>query len=142
MAAMVPDAPSTVQPTDIDLGEGADLLGAPQRHSLGRIGETGRPGETTWSNFICRSSHPVAALFHIGFKTAALVLYVFYGWIGLSYVNAFISVALLCAADFWTVKNVSGRLLVGLRWWVRVKEDGENEYLYESAPGLTVPPLD
>jgi len=21
------------------------------------------------------------------------------------------------ALDFWTVKNVSGRLLVGLRWW-------------------------
>ncbi len=27
---------------------------------------------------------------------------------------------LLLAFDFWTVKNVSGRLLVGLRWWNEV----------------------
>lgn len=26
----------------------------------------------------------------------------------------------LLAFDFWTVKNVSGRLLVGLRWWNKV----------------------
>lgn len=39
---------------------------------------------------------------------------------------------MLLAFDFWTVKNVSGRLLVGLRWWSYVKEDGSNEWIYES----------
>eukprot|EP01050_Picozoa_sp_SAG11_P010429 SAG11_NODE_1041_length_6056_cov_5.902468_6_plen_102_part_00 len=29
---------------------------------------------------------------------------------------------LLLAMDFWTVKNVSGRLLVGLRWWNEIME--------------------
>jgi hypothetical protein len=38
----------------------------------------------------------------------------------------------LIAFDFWTVKNVSGRLLVGLRWWSYVKEDGSNEWIFES----------
>jgi len=40
---------------------------------------------------------------------------------------------LLLAFDFWTVKNVSGRLLVGLRWWNYVKEDGATEWVFESA---------
>jgi hypothetical protein len=30
-------------------------------------------------------------------------------------------VTLLLAFDFWTVKNVTGRLLVGLRWWNEVR---------------------
>jgi hypothetical protein len=41
-------------------------------------------------------------------------------------------VVLLLAFDFWTVKNVSGRLLVGLRWWNEVREDGTNEWRFES----------
>ena len=44
----------------------------------------------------------------------------------------FIAVILLLAFDFWTVKNVTGRLLVGLRWWNRVKEDGTSEWVFES----------
>jgi hypothetical protein len=40
---------------------------------------------------------------------------------------------LLLAFDFWTVKNVSGRLMVGLRWWNYVKEDGATEWVFESA---------
>ena len=30
------------------------------------------------------------------------------------------------------MKNVTGRLLVGLRWWNYVKEDGSNEWVFES----------
>lgn len=35
----------------------------------------------------------------------------------LSNVIIFIFVLIISALDFWTVKNVTGRLLVGLRWW-------------------------
>mmetsp|Transcript_28419 Transcript_28419/g.77845 ORF Transcript_28419/g.77845 Transcript_28419/m.77845 type:complete len:140 (-) Transcript_28419:195-614(-) len=38
----------------------------------------------------------------------------------------------MLAFDFWTVKNVSGRLLVGLRWWSEVRDDGATEWKYES----------
>ena len=44
----------------------------------------------------------------------------------------FVICIILLAFDFWTVKNVSGRLLVGLRWWSYVKEDGSNEWIFES----------
>ncbi|VDK72811.1 unnamed protein product [Cylicostephanus goldi] len=35
--------------------------------------------------------------------------------------------------DFWTVKNITGRLLVGLRWWNFVDENGNNHWKFESA---------
>lgn len=38
------------------------------------------------------------------------------------------------AADFWVVKNITGRLLVGLRWWNKVDpESGATSWIYESA---------
>ena len=53
----------------------------------------------------------------------------------MDFVTTFVVVVLLLSADFWMVKNVSGRLLVGLRWWNRVNADtGETEWIYESAP--------
>ncbi|VDP19318.1 unnamed protein product [Soboliphyme baturini] len=36
------------------------------------------------------------------------------------------------ALDFWTVKNVTGRLLVGLRWRNYVDEDGSSHWQFES----------
>jgi len=47
---------------------------------------------------------------------------------------AFVVCVLLLAFDFWTVKNITGRLLVGLRWWNEVKEDGTNVWIFESKP--------
>ena len=35
-------------------------------------------------------------------------------------------------ADFWVTQNVSGRLLVGLRWWTEVAEDGSSVWRYDS----------
>ena len=49
-----------------------------------------------------------------------------------SYVLTFVLVTLLSAFDFWTVKNVSGRLLVGLRWWNHVDDSGESKWHFES----------
>jgi len=83
------------------------------RGSLGRIGHD--PNAITWQNFLCKSSHPLPALFHLLFKTSAVLLYVFGGWFGSDYVTTFVLAVLLLAFDFWTVKNVTGRLLVGLR---------------------------
>ena len=40
---------------------------------------------------------------------------------------------LLLSADFWTVKNICGRLLAGLRYWSAVEEEsGEVVWHYES----------
>ena len=39
---------------------------------------------------------------------------------------------ILSAVDFWTVKNVTGRLLVGLRWWSDFDEKGKQLWKFES----------
>lgn len=44
----------------------------------------------------------------------------------------FLSVVILAACDFWTVKNVSGRLLVGLRWWTTIDAEGNEKWFFES----------
>lgn len=47
----------------------------------------------------------------------------------------FIVVVILDCLDFWTVKNITGRLLVGLRWWNEFSENGEEKWVYESHEG-------
>ena len=47
-------------------------------------------------------------------------------------VNTFIIVVLLSAVDFWTVKNVTGRLLVGLRWWNDFDHNGKEVWKFDS----------
>jgi hypothetical protein len=78
------------------------------------------------------TSHPTALLFMLLFRSLAIGMYIF-GWIFTSnFILAFVMIILFLAFDFWTVKNVSGRLLVGLRWWNEIKEDGSNEWIFES----------
>eukprot|EP00322_Chrysochromulina_rotalis_P007126 CAMPEP_0115851634 /NCGR_PEP_ID=MMETSP0287-20121206/12583_1 /TAXON_ID=412157 /ORGANISM="Chrysochromulina rotalis, Strain UIO044" /LENGTH=257 /DNA_ID=CAMNT_0003305673 /DNA_START=62 /DNA_END=836 /DNA_ORIENTATION=- len=77
-------------------------------------------------------AHPTTALFHLLFKTLALLVYMFGTWFTSSFVNIFIICVLLLAFDFWTVKNVSGRLMVGLRWWSEVQADGSTTWKYEA----------
>jgi hypothetical protein len=47
-------------------------------------------------------------------------------------VTTFILVTILSAIDFWVVKNVTGRLLVGLRWWSDFDERGKEVWRFES----------
>jgi len=39
---------------------------------------------------------------------------------------------LLISIDFWTVKNVTGRLLVGLRWWNTIDDEGNSHWIFEN----------
>ena len=68
------------------------------------------------------------------FKAAAIVLYLLSYSLFKSFIIGFVTCVLLLAFDFWTVKNVTGRLLVGLRWWNEVRDDGSNVWIYESKP--------
>lgn len=45
---------------------------------------------------------------------------------------AVIGIILFSAFDFWTVKNITGRILVGLRWWSEVDENGTEKWVFES----------
>lgn len=92
-------------------------------------------GQVTLTNAICHSQHPMAALFHVAFKISAVTLYILCDVLGLDFVLSFVMLVLLLSFDFWTVKNVTGRLMVGLRWWNNIKEDGSNEWVFESHRG-------
>ncbi|GAM25449.1 hypothetical protein SAMD00019534_086240 [Acytostelium subglobosum LB1] len=76
--------------------------------------------------------HPVAVFFHFFFKVCAIVLYLLASLVGIGFVISFIIITLCAAFDFWTVKNVTGRLLVGLRWWNEIKPDGSDQWVFES----------
>ena len=65
--------------------------------------------------------------------TTLLAYFIGRYWYG-NYVNTFVACVILLAFDFWTVKNVTGRYLVGLRWWNDIKEDGSSEWVFESTP--------
>ncbi|KAL3786273.1 hypothetical protein HJC23_005351 [Cyclotella cryptica] len=84
-------------------------------------------------SFLTHSTHPTACLFHLLFKAAAFALYL----LGSKFMED-IMVTVICilfnAADFWVVKNITGRVLVGLRWWNKVDPvTGATSWIFESA---------
>ncbi|WAQ97107.1 TV23B-like protein [Mya arenaria] len=82
--------------------------------------------------------HPVAVGFHLAFRIGALLAYLFCGWFSDSFITNFVVIVILLSMDFWTVKNISGRLLVGLRWWNYVDEEGNSKWMFESRKMVSV----
>jgi len=85
-------------------------------------------------SFLEQAAHPITCVFHALFKILVLLVYINGRYIAGSYVPTFIFVTVFAALDFWTVKNITGRMLVGLRWWNHVREDGSSEWVFESNP--------
>ncbi|WIA08423.1 hypothetical protein OEZ86_011027 [Tetradesmus obliquus] len=77
--------------------------------------------------------HPIAFIFHFAFKVAAMVFYLLCETFNKNqFVLNFVVCIVLLAMDFWTVKNVTGRLLVGLRWWNEGNSETGNAWRFES----------
>ncbi|XP_052863654.1 uncharacterized Golgi apparatus membrane protein-like protein CG5021 [Anopheles cruzii] len=95
----------------------------------------GEEDELNQDGIVKRLSHPYVTFFHIVFRSAAIATYLFCGWFSDSFITSFVFVVLLLSADFWTVKNITGRLLVGLRWWNYVDDDGVSHWIFESKKG-------
>lgn len=76
--------------------------------------------------------NPNIVFFHLFFRSFAVVAYLFCGFFSANFIANFLFVIILLSLDFWTVKNVTGRILVGLRWWNQVAENGSSEWLFES----------
>mmetsp|Transcript_36494 Transcript_36494/g.81251 ORF Transcript_36494/g.81251 Transcript_36494/m.81251 type:complete len:178 (-) Transcript_36494:728-1261(-) len=77
--------------------------------------------------------HPIALFFHLAFKIAAFLWFVLFSRFVGDFVKTFVISLVLIALDFWTVKNVTGRKLVGLRWWNEANDSG-SAWRFESAP--------
>lgn len=76
--------------------------------------------------------NPVACLFHLAFKGVAIFCFLFLNAMINEEILTFIIVVTLAAMDFWTVKNVTGRLLVNLRWDSHIDQFGNEIMVYES----------
>jgi len=96
------------------------------------------------------SSHPTVCIFHVLFKGGALFMYLFGdvfakgskgGTSGANFITVTVVCMLLLAADFWVVKNITGRLLVGLRWWNKV-EGESTTWIFECAQNREVNKFD
>ena len=84
------------------------------------------------TNFIQKASNPIICIFTLIFKIGAIVSFILLDIFVKNEAIAYLVVIILSASDFWTIKNVSGRILVGLRWWNDVKENGEEIWIFES----------
>nr|XP_029710809.1 uncharacterized Golgi apparatus membrane protein-like protein CG5021 [Aedes albopictus] len=82
-----------------------------------------------------RLSHPYVTFFHVFFRGAALATYLFWTLFNDSFIKCFLLVVFWLSADFYLVKNLSGRLLVGMRWWNYVDDDGRSHWVFESKKG-------
>lgn len=114
------------------------------------------PANWTLYQKLKESSHPIALLFYITFRISPIFIYIF-GNLFLGFITKtnrfilhFIILILLISADFWNLKNISGRLLVGLRWWnetnfIKDSSNGEfeNVWVFETAdPNRFINPID
>ena len=59
--------------------------------------------------------NPGISLCHVAFRSAALLVYLFGGLFSSSFIGVFVAVVLLLSIDFWTVKNVTGRIMVSTK---------------------------
>ncbi|KAF4461119.1 golgi apparatus membrane tvp23 [Fusarium albosuccineum] len=109
------------------------------------------------------SAHPITLLTFLGFRISSVLVYFLGLWIIQSMcvfpslynplhfgaselislgnrIMIFIVTILLLAADFYYIKNIAGRRLVGLRWWNEVDpQTGESQWVFESSePGTKV----
>ncbi|KAK4565350.1 Golgi apparatus membrane protein tvp23 [Recurvomyces mirabilis] len=81
------------------------------------------------------SAHPITLVTFLSFRIASLLVYLLGLIFTENYVLIFIITILLLAADFYYLKNIAGRRLVGLRWWNEVNaQSGDSTWVFESAP--------
>lgn len=80
-----------------------------------------------------RIRHPVVTFFHLLFRTLSLIAYLLCGWFSQGFIGSFVAIILLLSLDFWTVKNITGRIMAGLRWWNYVNDSGDVVWVFETS---------
>ena len=94
--------------------------------------EQDKKRESSIDKFLKNSSHPIICLFTVLFKVLSLLSFLILEKLTEKKSVIYLATILFGSADFWVTKNLSGRLLVGLRWWNEVKENGEEVWIFES----------
>ena len=95
--------------------------------------QEGQQPKHQFTDFIKKSAHPSVALITVGLKAASLFFFLFLNIFTSNEAFVMIVVIILDAIDFWFTKNISGRILVGLRWWNNYDPDTQQEkWTFES----------
>ncbi|CAD8056237.1 unnamed protein product [Paramecium sonneborni] len=76
-------------------------------------------------------SHPVMWLLHILLKACAFFSYLLLGYIIQNMFYEMIILLICHGVDFYLVKNVTGRYLIGVRWYTDLSFHGQEIYKYE-----------
>ncbi|KAF2482515.1 hypothetical protein BDY17DRAFT_298655 [Neohortaea acidophila] len=88
------------------------------------------PGALSWR----LSANPITLLTFLSFRISSLLVYL----LGLLFTSNFVLIFIICilllSFDFYYVKNIAGRRLVGLRWWNEIDQNGNGKWVFESAP--------
>jgi len=102
--------------------------------ATGRLNPATTPSdqESGLAGILRQSSHPLVLVVLYLFRVAAVATYLLCGFFTENYVLSTVLVVVLLAMDFWNCRNVSGRRLVGLRYWNQVDDDGESYWVFES----------
>lgn len=134
-----------MQNNDQNLVSDPDFYG--HNTSLNRIEEANCckvPGEEiTPTNFYKKSANPKVALIYAGLKVGALAVFVLFAII-LSNSGFVMAVVLLInLADYWFTKNIAGRIMVGLRWYITFSPENHlNTFHFESKHEIKQPNAD
>ncbi|XP_045420303.1 Golgi apparatus membrane protein TVP23 homolog B-like [Lemur catta] len=88
--------------------------------------------EETTNQKKSKIGHPVASFFHLFFGVSAIIVCLLCELLSNSFIACLVTIISLSSHDFWAVKNVTGRLMVGLRWWNYIDEDGKSHWVFES----------
>lgn len=79
------------------------------------------------------SAHPLTLLTFLSFRLGSLLMYLFGVLFIRNFILVFIITLLLLSLDFYYLKNIAGRRLVGLRWWNEVDvKSGDSHWVFES----------
>ncbi|EAS00938.4 FAM18-like protein (macronuclear) [Tetrahymena thermophila SB210] len=77
-----------------------------------------------------KSNHPTACFFHLLFKALALICHLILS-IFMDTLKVHYFIIIFSSLDFWVVKNITGRLLIGLRWWSEQQSDNTTKWVFE-----------
>src|ERR1700753_97662 len=69
---------------------------------------------------------------------ASLLVYILGLWFTGNFILVFVLTVVLLSFDFYYLKNIAGRRLVGLRWWNEVNpQTGDSHWVFESSDPST-----
>ncbi len=81
---------------------------------------------------LVKSNHPIFGFFHLALKVAPIFSYLFMGIFQSSIIMTFIMTLVISCFDFWFVKNIAGRYMLGMRWWNGDDDLGRDGWVFDS----------